>query len=353
MGATRRERTRPVDPLVDGLYRRLLDRHVSRLFHSPPWLHVLRDAYGFRPQALLLLGPDGEPEGGVVACRIADAMGARVVSLPFSDYCDPLVESCEDWETLFDALRSGGERVIVRCVHSTVTAADARLAVLKTARWHGLSLLPDLSALWRGLEPPKRRAIRRARRQGVELAALEGDAFLDAFYRLHLGVRKHKYRLLPQPRRFFDAIRRRFEEANAWYPLAARCGGRIVAAVILLRWGGTLYYKFSASDPAALDLRPNDFLMWRAIEFAAELGCAQLDLGLSDDDQSGLVRFKRQFGAEEKEIRFLCHDPGGAGADAAVEFRAALGRITQFLTDRAVPDEVTSAAGDRLYRYFA
>ena len=353
MAATQRERTRCVDPLVDGLYQRLLDRQASRLFHSTPWLHVLHDAYAFEPRALLALGPDGEPAAGIVACRIADAMGTRIVSLPFSDYCDPLVESGADWETLFDALRARAERVIFRCVHNAVPAADSRLAILKTARWHGLSLLPDLPAVWRGLEPSRQRAIRRARQQGLGLAVPGNDGFLDAFYRLHLGVRKHKYRLLAQPRRFFDAIRRRFEQANGWYPLAAQCGGRIVAAVILLRWGRTLYYKFSASDQGALHLKPNDFLLWRAIELAGELGCAQLDLGLSDDDQSGLVRFKRQFGAEEKEIRFLCHDPGGATPAAVGELRSALGRLTQLLTDPAVPDEVTSEAGDLLYRYFA
>ena len=35
----------------------------------------------------------------------------------------------------------------------------------------------------------------------------------------------------------------------------------------------------------ALDDRPNDLLIWEGMELACALGCRQLDLGPSDDDQ--------------------------------------------------------------------
>ena len=47
------------------------------------------------------------------------------------------------------------------------------------------------------------------------------------------------------------------------------------------------------------------------IELADSLGCHTLDLGPSDDDQPGLIRFKRQSGAEEHELEVLRFTPPG------------------------------------------
>jgi CelD/BcsL family acetyltransferase involved in cellulose biosynthesis len=179
-----------------------------------------------------------------------------------------------------------------------------------------------------------------------------GDAeFVPQFLRIHTGVRKGKYHLLPQPLAFFQAVRSRFDAIGGWHPLVAARGNEILAATVYLRYGSTLFYKFNASDPATLSARPNDLLVWSGIELAARLGCRSLDFGVSDDDQPGLIRFKRGFGSEEREIRVLASGPPLPAAHS--QFRALLTDLTALLTDPAVPDEVAEQAGDILYRYFA
>ncbi len=193
--------------------------------------------------------------------------------------------------------------------------------------------------------------MRKARREGVTVGARRDGAFVATFLRLHTGVRVRKYRLLPRPHAFFARMHDRFAAIGGWHPLAAVHDGAVVAVTVYLRHGSTLYYKFNASDPTALHLRPNDLLLWSGIELATRLGCTALDLGASDDDQPGLTRFKRGFGADEREIRRLAWGPPLPTATAP--WRALLADVTQRCTEPSVPDEVAATAGAVLYRYFA
>jgi hypothetical protein len=285
--------------------------------------------------------------------EINDLLGHRLVSLPFSDVADPLLRDREAWPSLKAALGEYGVPVMLRCLEERSPVCDADCLVTKLARWHTLSVDAPEEALRAGFGDATRRAIAKGARAGVEVRPLEGAEGLSQFVRLHQGLRKRKYRMLAQPRQFFDSIADRFGAVGGWHPLGAWHGDRLLAATIYLRWGNTLYYKFNASDQFGLGLRPNNLLVWAGVLLAKKLGCTHLDLGPSDDDQPGLIRFKREFGAPERELRFLRWTPPGCRVESRTELRAVLGEVTRLLTAPAIPDEVTGAAGDSLYRLFA
>jgi CelD/BcsL family acetyltransferase involved in cellulose biosynthesis len=322
------------------------------LFHGSAWAYVLADTYGFEPRALLIL--DGERAvNGIPWCLLDDPGGARVVSLPFSDFGGPI--GSPPFTPLLEQLV--GRRLPVR--YRVVVDADApdehtpaEFRTIDRARWHGVPVTdtPELD-VWPELASAARRAVAKARREGVVVVERTDAAFVPLFHRLHLGVRKRKYRLLPQPLSFFASMRERFVETGDWHPLVATRDGELLAATVYLRHGDTLFYKFNASDPAGLSFRPNDLLLWSGIELAARLGCALIDLGASDDDQPGLIRFKRRFGAFEREIR--THVAGPRPTADARDFRALLADTTRRLTAPEVPDFATATAGAVLYRYFA
>jgi CelD/BcsL family acetyltransferase involved in cellulose biosynthesis len=253
---------------------------------------------------------------------------------------------------MFASLQGHRVPICLRLVEKDIAGLD-RFRVTKRARWHRISLMKRGEDRWMALDGSTRRAIRKARREGVHVRPLELGSDLAEFHRLHVTLRKTKYRLLAQPVAFFEAIARRFKAAGQWHALGAWVGDRLVAATIYLRWGDTLYYKFNASAPDALRARPNDLLIWEGIELATALGCRRLDLGPSDDDQPGLIRFKRQFGANERELRFLRLDPPGWDDRPALAVTRLLGEITRLMTRPEVPDEITAQAGTLLYRYFA
>jgi lipid II:glycine glycyltransferase (peptidoglycan interpeptide bridge formation enzyme) len=225
--------------------------------------------------------------------------------------------------------------------------------VTKRARWHALPLAGGAANIFERFDATARRAVRKAQRNCVIVRPLERADDAAQFHQLHVALRKQKYRLLAQPLRFFEAIKARFEAVNGWYPLGAYVDGQLVAATVYLRWGDTLYYKFNASTPGALKLRPNNLLVLAGIDLAQSLGCGTLDLGPSDDDQPGLIRFKRQFGALEREVRFLRYVPPCWRDHQSDELRRVLAELSRLLTAPDTPDELTARAGALLYRFFA
>ena len=188
------------------------------------------------------------------------------MSLPFSDYCDPIVQTSDQWSILASHLLADECQVKVRCLHNTLPVEDARFSVAGKAKWHGLSLEPDLEALWQGLDSGARRAVRKAQTAGVTVDVAETDDELRAFYSMHLGVRKHKYRLLAQPYEFFRNIWRNLLQPGKGFLLLARVDRQIVGGVLFLEWKDGLYYKFNASLPGHLASRPNDLLLWEGIK---------------------------------------------------------------------------------------
>jgi len=341
-----------LDPSTDIRWRSLASRDGAGLFHSPLWLGAVRDAYDFPIEADIVTGPDGEAVAGIAYARLAGPPAERVIAAPFCDACDPLFGEPDQLAGLLASLKSHCIPVHLRCLDAAIdTAMD--FSVVKRARWHRLALADTAEARWRALTPSTQRAVRKSRRSGVRIAPLDPGPDLAAFHHLHVILRKTKYRMLAQPLAFFDAIAARFKPAGKWHSLGAWIGDRLVAASIYLRWGDTLYYKFNTSLGETLDARPNDLLVWEGIELASSLGCNTLDLGPSDDDQPGLIRFKRQFGASESELRFLRHDPEGWDGAPGDTARRLLGEVAGLTTGPDLPDEVSARTGAALYRYFA
>src|SRR6266513_5058236 len=74
-----------VDPRTDPLWRSLVEKTESSVFHSPSWIRVLTDTYGWEASAYVIVDDAGEPRAGIPFCRITDMFGERIVALPFSE----------------------------------------------------------------------------------------------------------------------------------------------------------------------------------------------------------------------------------------------------------------------------
>lgn len=342
-----------VDPRIDPIWRKLVDRSESSVFHSPSWLRVLADTYGFELGAAVVVDTTGEPRAGIPFCHITDCRGERLICMPFSDYCDPLVDGPDTWNSLVDYLECQSRHLLMRCLHNHLPVADERLIAIKWAKWHGLTIGSGVDALWGALPSSSRRAIRRAQTAGVTIRAAETIEDLRAFYTLHVRMRKYKYRLLAQPYSFFENIWHHFIEKSGGRLLLAVSDGEIIAGVMYLQWKDGLYYKFNASSLSHLEHRPNDLLTWAGIEYAATHGLGHIDFGLSDWDQEGLIRYKRKYANEEKTISFLESAASGRVNGATEDTARLLGQLTELLTDPSVPDTLTERAGSLLYRHFA
>ncbi len=339
-----------VDPRSDPLWLELVGGPAGSLFTSPPWITAVCDTYDFTPSGRVLVDESHRPHAGAAWVEVDDLRGRRRLALPFSDRADPIVPDLASWQAVSADALTGDVPFTLRCLDSSLAAGDTRLHATGEAAWHATPLNRPLDELRAELRPQTRRNIATAERAGVRVVLSAEPEAVREYHRLHVELRKHKYRLLAQPWDFFDRIWKAFSPTDAIVTALATIGGRPVAGALYLVWHDTVYYKFGASQAEYLPRRPNDAIHWHAIQWARARGLRSLDWGLSDLDQPGLCRYKRGWASVEGRIRTL--NAGGPPHGRRADVEKTLTAMTDLLTDPSVPHAVTERAGAALYRFF-
>src|SRR3954471_4785051 len=136
-------------------------------------------------------------------------------------------------------------------------------------------------------------------------------------------------------------------EPGHGFVLIARHGVRAVAGAVYLVGGGTVTYKYGASDAGAWPLRPNHAVMAQAIAVATERGFTTFDFGRTDLDNPGLVQFKESWGAQARPLWYTSFsEPTGQRSGPPLH-----SLIAPLI--RRSPAFVCRGLGELLYRYAA
>lgn len=339
-----------VDPRHDQRWYALASGPYGSLFTSPPWISALCATYGFTPNARIAFDDTGEPVGGFAWVPVTDLRGDRLCSVPFSDWADPIARDDTTWYALVNGLLNPDVRLTVRCLHANAPKRDPRLRVVGELAHHSTRLDVPVAELHRQLSSEARRNVAKAQQYGVQIRASTDMDAVRKFHQIHVRLRKHKYRLFAQPVELFERIWEQFSHADAIVTMLAHVEDTPVAGAIFLAWNNVLYFKFAASLPEHLRLRPNDAIYWAGIRYAAERGMRMVDWGVSDLDQPGLLQFKGKYANDERRIVSL--RSSGQPSPAQADGDRVLGEITRLLTEESVPDDITKKVGSLLYRYF-
>lgn len=297
-----------IEPLKDRRWGELVGRHpAGSLFHTRGWLEALWRTYGFETAALTTSPPGAALENGLVYCRVGSWLtGRRLVSLPFSDHCEPLVGGKGDLTELLEGFRGRLKEGAYRYgeIRPWVEAAAEDCGFAPGQRYvaHRLDLRAGAAAVFRGFHKDcVQRKIRRAEREGVEVEWGYSAGLVEEFYRLMIQTRR-RHGLPPQPIAWFQNLGRCLGESmRVW---VARKDGRAAAAIVTGWQGRVVVYKYGASDARMHALGCMPHLMWRVVEDGAERGMEWLDLGRSDEGQSGLIAFKDHLAAERSVISY-------------------------------------------------
>lgn len=340
-----------LDPLADHRWTALTRRaRDACVFHHPAWLRLLSAEYGYDISACGIVGPEGRLIAGLPIARVESRLsGRRLVALPFSDLCAPLVA--------LDA-PPGAERALVSAVDEWRRLRGLALEIrgssdaLRDARpgarfhHHVLELEPDVTAVERRFRKPQAaRGVRRALRDGLVAERRTDAAALEAFYRLHVATRA-RLGVPTQPRRFILRFVDLFGEGLG-FVLLVRSGERPVAAAVFLTFGGVLTYKYGASDARYLGSRPNNLVFMEAIRWGCDHAMRALDFGRTDWDHQSLRAFKLAWGPEERELRYR-HLGGDVRHAGNGTLERAMGAVL-----RRSPPLASRILGEVLYRHAA
>lgn len=297
-----------LDPLADPRWSEFVARHPrASVYHSRPWLGALKRTYGYRPVVYTTATPDSELKNGLVFCEVDSWLtGRRIVSLPFSDHCEPLVDSQDELEYLVSNLRrilptESWKYIELRPLQH-YAAAPQGLNPGASYCTHSLDLLPGESELYSNLHKDcVQRKIKRGDREGLEYRVGCSPELMSMFYRLYVASRRRQ-RIPPQPWAWFmnlaESLGPAMQVRTAFYR------GRAAASIITVRNKSSIVYKYGCSDTGLSNLGGIQWLFWKAIREAKALALRELDLGRSDWDNPGLIAFKDRLGARRSNITY-------------------------------------------------
>jgi CelD/BcsL family acetyltransferase involved in cellulose biosynthesis len=297
-----------IKPLADARWDRFLGKHPrASLFHSTPWLQALSRTYGYEP-VVYTTSPAGEDlENGIVLCRVESWLtGRRLVSLPFSDHCEPLVDTTEDQDILADALEQEVRREQYSYLEIRPLGAFEIVTPLRrttaTYAFHQMDLESSIDAIFSNFHKSStQRKVRRAEREGLTYREGSTEELMEVFYRLFTLTRKRQG-LAPQSRKWFANLLDCF--GGALKIRVALKGDQPIAAIVTIRHKDTLTYKYGCCDSRFNNLGPMHLLFWNAILEAKSCGLRFLDFGRSDAHQQGLITFKRRWGASQSVLTY-------------------------------------------------
>jgi Acetyltransferase (GNAT) domain len=338
-----------IDPLRDPRWSEFLQKNPrASVFHTVGWLRALRLTYGYEPVAYTTSAPGAELAGAWVFCRISSWLtGRRMVSLPFSDHCDPLVKNPEDIEELSWALRRERDEYGWKYIEYRPLTAQPVLEGFESSEafcFHKLDLKPDLGRLFRGLHKDStQRKIRRSEREGVTCEEGSSGPLLEQFYQLHVLTRR-RHRSPPQPPKWFSNLATCM--GDQLKIRVAYFQGVPVASIVTLRFKNTLMYKYGCADERFFRLGGMQMLLWRAIEEAKKSCLEELDLGRSESSDQGLIVFKDRLGAARATLSYFRYPVGLCNKFLARHHTLGKGLLSY------IPAGVLSSGGKLLYKHF-
>jgi hypothetical protein len=366
----------------------------ATFFHGSAWARVLSESYGYTPLYFSVI--DGEKLHALVPMMEVNSFltGKRGVSLPFTDYCDPLIDKSVEspdraemfhkivgfgkkrgWKYI--ELRFGGEYLrnqdsapstqdsgrpsllpapcsplpasmsgVLLAPRSSFLAPVPAPSPFVTYLGHTMDLARGEKVLQAALRDSTRRNIRKAAARGLDVRITHDLEGIREFYRLHCLTRK-LHGLPPQPFSFFKKIHERVISTGQGFVVLASRGGKNIAGSVFFYFGERALFKYGASDRKYQDLRANNLVMWEAVKWFAERGFKTLCLGRTDMENEGLRQFKNGWGAGENQIQYFKYD---LRQDAFIAARPK-GKPAYTSLFRATPIPVLNVIGSLVYRH--
>jgi CelD/BcsL family acetyltransferase involved in cellulose biosynthesis len=317
-------------------------------------LDALYRTYGYKPVVYTTSAPNENLQDALLFCRVESWLTSRrLVSLPFSDHCDPLVNDADIGRKLLaevgEQTRTSKWSYIEIRPRIAFRDAGPHFKAVEMYYLHELDLNPSLDTLFRNLHKDSvQRKIRRAEREGLRYEEGRSEELLENFYQLLLITRR-RHRIPPQPGVWYRNLIDSF--GDALKIRVAYKGPQPIAAIITLSFKATMMYKFGSSDAKFHNLGGMQLLLWKSILDAKECGLCTFDLGRSEAENAGLTTFKDRWGATRSESTYSRYF-NGAYPPRLLEVN---NRDWKFRILKPVfahvPDRWLTFAGDLLYRH--
>lgn len=286
----------------------------ASLYHLSGWTELAREVFGHRTLFVKAQDAAGSLVGVLpVIQQKSRLLGNFATSVAFFNYGGALTADPEVARQMMNRAAEIAEKLGCRYLEFRDTQPRPGHWAMRTDKVTLQLELPEsFESLSKRLGSKLRSQVKRAEREGVRCRT-GTKALLDDFY----GVFAENMRDLGTPvypKRFFEAILRRFEPycqlvVIDWH-------GEPAAAAFLTFWQGKAEVPWASCRAKAKPLGLNMKLYWELLSLAVGRGCRLFDFGRSSVG-GGTYRFKCQWGAQPVPMYWYRWEQQAAGHEAS------------------------------------
>lgn len=287
----------------------LVTSDQSTFFHTSAWAKVLHEAYSYKPVYFTLIQNSKLKILLPVMAVKSLLTGSRGASLPFTDHCPAISENQNAFDEVFEHVIDYGKKANWKAIDLKCCVSYLRGTTLpyETFLTHDLDVSQPEQEIFSSFRDSTKRNIKKAIQSGVQVKVQHSLESVKEFYRLNCITRK-AHGLPPQPFYFFKKIHEHILSQNKGFVVLAAHKNKVIAGAVFFQFGQQAVFKYGASDPKYLDLRPNNLVMWEAVKWHCQNGFSTLNFGRTELQHNGLLQFKRGWGAEEEILNYYRYD---------------------------------------------
>jgi len=339
-----------INPLTHEQWDNLiLESNRYSFFHSYAWIKVLWENYGYKPHFFILKNKRGLPSLLPFMEVNSRYTGRRGVSLPFSDYCDPIIREAIAARRLLEHSIDFGKTSNWK--YLDMHGGEIIFQGKNPSReyyGHLLELKAEPDNILKRFRGSNRRSIKKAVKSGVEIQQSNSLQSMRDFYRLHCLTRK-RHEVPAQPFQFFKKIHEHIISKKSGFIVKAFYHDKIVGAAVFFHFGKKALFKFGASDLRYQHLRMNNLIMWEAIKWYANNGYKSFCFGRTEMENIGLRQFKQGWGTQEYRIKYFKYD---LNADSLIKDNTDNMDFMLHFVFSKMPIPISRILGALLYRHF-
>lgn len=281
------------------------------IFHTWAWLRVIEKLHGAEKLPFGIF--DGADMIGVFPLFRLRRGPLTILASPLGavGYGGPLVSQAH-YKVVIEQLdsllkRCGADYFEFRSLERLAAAilSDQRYTV-RELQTFVLSLDQGPQRLWSNLKSECRTAIRKARKNNVEIVEATDKRFPDIYYEMAKDTYSKANRRPPLSQEDYNTVWDLLRPFDRVKVLLARHESQVIAGGIFLHFADKVYYWDGVALQRGYSLRPNNLLHWTLIEWGASNGLTHYDM-LGANIPS-IARFKKSFGGELRTYTYAYKD---------------------------------------------
>lgn len=345
-----------INPVEDPRWDKFVENHpFGSIFHLSSWSQVLIKTFQYHPY-YIVLEENSKIKAGLPFMLVKSWItGTRLISLPRTSYCDPLIESAEDIKEILRAAQKlleteRGQFFEIKCQFNDQLLMGMELVRYEHFKNQILNLEIGVDRLWKQCHRScVRQRVQKAQRENVTVRIGETLSDLKIFYSLHKKTTE-KHMVPPRPFSFFRNMWDLFQPDKNLILVIAEKDGIPGGAGLFLRFKGTIIFEFLGLNYDLIDYSPGHLITWEAIQMACKNGLKRFDFGLTPPENVGLVDFKARWGGEHRTLNYFYY-PDVKGYKAFVKHSGSIeGGKSDFIP--TLQKRVKRYAASKLYRHF-